>query len=174
MKKAHTRAFTRRDIDVIARKNPAGLSVEQIIGMLGTHGLHLTAPTFHKYVQLGLLPQSRRIGSRGRHRGSHGLYPVTTLLLVVRIRQLLPSATLKQIRDRLAFELRMSEAQRAEAEVFGLLQQMVTRASGHSAAEHERLKQTSAALRHRLLVLHRTLTAAINAQYAYAPAARAA
>ena len=35
----------------------------------------MSEATFRKYVQLGLLPRSVRVGRKGKHRGSCGLYP---------------------------------------------------------------------------------------------------
>ncbi|MDZ4284329.1 MAG: hypothetical protein U1A28_00715, partial [Patescibacteria group bacterium] len=41
----------------------------------------------HRYVQLGLLPQSRRTGrGKGKHRGSRGLYPATAIRYLLEIR----------------------------------------------------------------------------------------
>jgi len=54
--------------------------------------------TFRKYVQLGLLPRSRRVGRKGKHRGSHGLYPTACLGRVVEIRGLMEQGfTLEEI-----------------------------------------------------------------------------
>ena len=39
-------------------------------------GVRLSEATFRKYVQAGLLPRSKRVGRKGKHRGSQGLYPV--------------------------------------------------------------------------------------------------
>ena len=40
-------------------------------------GEPLSEATFRKYVQLGLLPRSVRVGRKGKHRGSQGLYPAS-------------------------------------------------------------------------------------------------
>jgi DNA-binding transcriptional MerR regulator len=52
-------------------------------------GLRVSEATLRKYVQLGLLPRSRRVGTRGRHQGSWGLYPAWTARQVVEIKRLL-------------------------------------------------------------------------------------
>jgi len=50
-------------------------------------------------VQLGLLPKSKRVGSRGRHRGSSGRYPVAIVRLINDVKRALDGgATLEEIR----------------------------------------------------------------------------
>jgi len=53
-----------------------GLSAGAIVEIFRPKGVRLSEATFRKYVQTGLLPRSRRVGRKGKHRGSHGLYPV--------------------------------------------------------------------------------------------------
>ena len=43
--------------------------------MFETRGIRFSEATLRKYVQLGLLPRSVRVGRKGKHRGSCGLYP---------------------------------------------------------------------------------------------------
>jgi DNA-binding transcriptional MerR regulator len=45
--------------------------------------------SFRKYVQQGLLPRSRRVGRKGKHRGSLGLYPAKTVRRINRVKQLM-------------------------------------------------------------------------------------
>src|SRR5215831_7158045 len=63
----------------IERRNPEGLSAAQIVEAFRVRGLKLSEATFRKYVQQGLLPRSRRVGRKGKHQGSLGLYPSTTV-----------------------------------------------------------------------------------------------
>jgi hypothetical protein len=51
------------------------MSVQQIVATVTGKGDKLTEPTFRKYVQLGLLPRSVRVGRKGKHRGSQGPLP---------------------------------------------------------------------------------------------------
>jgi hypothetical protein len=55
--------------------NPHGVSAAQIVDFFAPRGVKLAQATFRKYVQLGLLPRSVRVGRKGKHRGSCGLYP---------------------------------------------------------------------------------------------------
>src|SRR5215471_7344043 len=64
-----------REIDEIERASPNGLTSRQIVDVFETRGIRFSEATLRKYVQLGLLPRSVRVGRKGKHRGSCGLYP---------------------------------------------------------------------------------------------------
>jgi DNA-binding transcriptional MerR regulator len=64
-----------REIDEIERAWPDGLTARQIVDVFETRGIRFSEATLRKYVQLGLLPRSVRVGRKGKHRGSCGLYP---------------------------------------------------------------------------------------------------
>lgn len=64
-----------REIQEIERSWPNGLTSRQIVDVFETRGIRFSEATLRKYVQLGLLPRSVRIGRKGKHRGSCGIYP---------------------------------------------------------------------------------------------------
>jgi DNA-binding transcriptional MerR regulator len=64
-----------REIEEIERTWPNGLTSRQIVDVFETRGIRFSEATLRKYVQLGLLPRSVRVGRKGKHRGSCGLYP---------------------------------------------------------------------------------------------------
>src|SRR5450432_4869707 len=64
-----------REIVEIERAWPNGLTSRQIVDVFETRGIRFSEATLRKYVQLGLLPRSVRVGRKGKHRGSCGLYP---------------------------------------------------------------------------------------------------
>ena len=80
-------ALTARKLQEIERTYPEGLSSKQILAVLDEVGEPLTEATLRKYVQLGLLPRSRRVGQKGKHRGSRGIYPVEVIRRVDEIRR---------------------------------------------------------------------------------------
>lgn len=85
----------------VERAFPHGMSVQQIVEACAAHGERLTEATFRKYVQLGLLPRSVRVGKKGKHRGSQGLYPASIVGQVQRIRQLMAQGfTIDEIQSR--------------------------------------------------------------------------
>lgn len=80
-------ALTARQIADIERQNAEGLSSKQILDVFSGAGEKLSEATLRKYVQLGLLPRSRRVGQKGKHRGSRGIYPVEVVRRVDEIRR---------------------------------------------------------------------------------------
>jgi hypothetical protein len=63
----------------IERSFPQGLTSRQIVDLFETRGIRFSEATLRKYVQLGLLPRSVRVGRKGKHRGSCGLYPANVI-----------------------------------------------------------------------------------------------
>ena len=81
----------------IERDNPQGLSSVQIVNSLVKKGVSFTESTLRKYVQLGLLPRSRRVGMKGKHKGSQGLYPATVVRQVMRLKSMMETHTIEEI-----------------------------------------------------------------------------
>jgi DNA-binding transcriptional MerR regulator len=103
---------------------PNGMSVQQIVDACAKGGERLTEATFRKYVQLGLLPRSVRVGKKGKHRGSQGLYPSSIVGQVQRIRRLMAQGfTIDEIRSRFSFmSSDVGELDKELARVLGRLQ----------------------------------------------------
>jgi hypothetical protein len=78
-----------RDLRQIEREHPDGLTSVQIVDIFTQRGIRFSEATFRKYVQLGLLPRSRRVGRKGKHQGSLGLYPATTVRRINAIKRLM-------------------------------------------------------------------------------------
>jgi hypothetical protein len=90
--------LSERDLIQIEKVHPDGLTSAQIIGIFQTRGTRLSEATFRKYIQLGLLPRSRRVGAKGKHRGSHGIYPCATVRRINSIKKLMAqSFTIEEI-----------------------------------------------------------------------------
>jgi hypothetical protein len=114
-------ALTARDIQEIEKAHPEGLSSRQILEVLERHGEPLSEATLRKYVQLGLLPRSRRVGQKGKHRGSRGIYPVEVVRRVDEIRRAMSEGeTLESLaRNGLAFRAKLSTLRTAVEEALG-------------------------------------------------------
>jgi DNA-binding transcriptional MerR regulator len=67
------------ELEEIERAHPQGLTSRQIVDLFETRGIRFSEATLRKYVQLGLLPRSVRVGRKGKHRGSCGLYPANVI-----------------------------------------------------------------------------------------------
>src|SRR6266446_8610913 len=100
-------AMAQRELDVfdaLEAEHPQGISASQIVEFFAPRGVKLAQATFRKYVQLGLLPRSRRVGEKGKHRGSRGLYPATAVRRISLIKSLMDEGmTLEDIRHSFIF-----------------------------------------------------------------------
>ena len=67
--------WSAEELEAIGRAHPGGLTVQEIVQLSTARGERLSEAAFRKYVQLGLLPRSVRVGRQGKQRGSRGLYP---------------------------------------------------------------------------------------------------
>jgi len=88
----------------IEKEYAAGVSSAQILDVFATHDVQLSEATLRKYVQLGLLPRSVRVGRKGKHQGSQGIYPVRVIREILRIKQMMAeSFTIEQIQREVLF-----------------------------------------------------------------------
>ncbi|HEY0467867.1 MAG TPA: hypothetical protein VGC79_26890 [Polyangiaceae bacterium] len=88
----------------LERKYAAGLSSVEILDVFASHDVPLSEATLRKYVQLGLLPRSVRVGRKGKHQGSQGVYPVSVIRQILRIKQMMAeSYTIEQIQREFLF-----------------------------------------------------------------------
>lgn len=81
--------LSERDLRQIERDHPDGLSSVQIIDIFAKRGVRFSEATFRKYVQQGMLPRSRRVGRKGKHQGSLGLYPCAAVRRINVIKRLM-------------------------------------------------------------------------------------
>ena len=86
------------EIGDIEQQSPKGLTSRQIVDVFTSRGLRFSEATLRKYVQLGLLPRSVRVGRKGKHRGSCGIYPADIVRRVNQVRALMAAdLTIEQI-----------------------------------------------------------------------------
>lgn len=91
-------------LNQLERKYAAGLSSVEILDVFASHDVSLSEATLRKYVQLGLLPRSVRVGRKGKHQGSQGVYPVSVIRQILRIKQMMAeSYTIEQIQREFLF-----------------------------------------------------------------------
>jgi len=88
----------------LEKAHVAGLSSAEILDLFARHDVPLSEATLRKYVQLGLLPRSVRVGRKGKHQGSQGIYPVSVVRQILRIKQMMAeSFTIEQIQREFLF-----------------------------------------------------------------------
>ncbi|MBL0214542.1 MAG: MerR family transcriptional regulator [Myxococcales bacterium] len=66
-----------------------GITAVQIVDVFTSRGIKFSEASFRKYVQQGLLPRSRRVGRKGKHRGSLGVYPAKTIRRINSVKALM-------------------------------------------------------------------------------------
>ncbi len=75
-----------------------GITAAQIVEVFTSRGIKFSEASFRKYVQQGLLPRSRRVGRKGKHRGSLGVYPAKTVRRINTVKNLMLSGhTIEEI-----------------------------------------------------------------------------
>jgi DNA-binding transcriptional MerR regulator len=91
--------LSERELQTIEREHEGGLSAPEIVDLFQRRGIRFSEATFRKYVQQGLLPRSRRVGRKGKHQGSMGLYPTETVRRINDIkRRMAENYTIEDIR----------------------------------------------------------------------------
>jgi DNA-binding transcriptional MerR regulator len=122
---AHAAAFSESALTDIEARYPEGLSTQEIVELFAAHGERLSEATFRKYVQLGLLPRSVRVGRKGKHRGSQGRYPASVVRQIDAVRLLMAQGfTIQDIqREFLCVRSDIDALSRLLTQVLGALSQ---------------------------------------------------
>src|SRR5574341_267664 len=101
------RLLGEQELQRIEKQYPHGLTSQQIVDLFLGQGLRFSEATLRKYVQLDLLERSRRVGRKGKHRGSQGLYPAATVRRIHLIKRMMgQSYTIEEIHRHLAGSFR--------------------------------------------------------------------
>jgi len=75
-----------------------GITAAQIVEVFTSRGIRFSEASFRKYVQQNLLPRSRRVGRKGKNRGSLGVYPAKTVRRINAVKQWMASGyTIEEI-----------------------------------------------------------------------------
>lgn len=118
------------DIERIERDRAAGIRSAEVVRIFEARGAKLSASTFRKYVQMGLLPRSRRVGRKGKHTGSSGLYPASVVARVNLIKRMMAEGlTLEQIRG--SFVALKSQLDDVEKGLAAVLSELSRKAREH-------------------------------------------
>ena len=82
-------ALTEAQIREIESANTDGLSSHDLVRVFEDREVSFSEANLRRYVQLGLVPRSRRVGQKGKHLGSHGVYPVRAVRRINTIKKLM-------------------------------------------------------------------------------------
>ena len=77
------------ELVAIEGRFPEGMSSREIVDLFASRGVRFSEATLRKYVQLGLLPRSVRVGRKGKHCGSRGLYPAGVVRRVNQVKAMM-------------------------------------------------------------------------------------
>lgn len=151
-------SWSESELDAFEASHPEGVSLQEVVEAMREKGEKLTEASFRKYVQLGLLPRSRRVRRASGRRGSRGLYPPTTLRQLVHLKRLMGlGLTIEEIQREFLFVRGDIEALARQLDrVMDALEGAVRRAkSGDDALE--RAKEAGVELISRLESLEQQL-----------------
>lgn len=94
--------WSEAELDALEASRTSGLSTQEVVDLFAAKGAPVSEASFRKYVQLGLLPRSVRVGRKGKNRGSQGLYPATVVRQIEAIRRLLAQGyTISELQSQL-------------------------------------------------------------------------
>ena len=93
--------LTEAQLRKVEAEHAEGLSSAELVAVFAEHQVPFSEATLRKYVQLGLVPRSRRVGRKGKHRGSRGIYPVRAVRRINTIKRLMAEQyTIEEIKER--------------------------------------------------------------------------
>lgn len=140
-------ALTEAQVREIEQGSPEGLTSQELVAVFSTAQIRFSEATLRKYVQLGLVPRSRRVGRKGKHLGSRGVYPVRAVRRINTIKKLMAERyTIEEIQGRfLTFKDNIETLDEALAELMRLFEERV--AALPPSATRDRLTQELDAVR---------------------------
>lgn len=86
---SRSRVIKEEDLRAIEGSYADGITAVQVVDVFTSRGIKFSEASFRKYVQQGLLPRSKRVGRKGKHRGSLGVYPAKTIRRINAVKQLM-------------------------------------------------------------------------------------
>jgi DNA-binding transcriptional MerR regulator len=109
-------------------KHADGISSNEILEVFEAHDLKFSEATLRKYVQVGLLPRSVRVGRKGKHQGSQGMYPVSIVRQILAIKEMMAqNFTIEEIQKQFLFVRGdIEELERRLDKIFGTLKHAAT------------------------------------------------
>ncbi len=88
------------DLRQLEELHGEGITAVQIVDAFVSRGVRFSEASFRKYVQQGLLPRSRRVGRKGKNKGSLGLYPAKTVRRINEVKRLMGEGyTIEEIQE---------------------------------------------------------------------------
>ncbi|MEZ4446551.1 MAG: hypothetical protein R3B72_46155 [Polyangiaceae bacterium] len=111
----------------IEKEHGDGITSADLLAFFAEQDIRFGEATLRKWVQLGLLPRSVRVGQKGKHQGSKGKYPVRVVRQILRIKELMEkNLTIEEIQRQFLFVRGDIEAlEQTLSRIFGTLDGMM-------------------------------------------------
>ena len=91
-------------LEQVERDHSGGITSADLLSFFEAQEVRFGEATLRKWVQLGLLPRSVRVGRKGKHQGSKGKYPVRVIRQILRIKELMEKdITIEDIQKQILF-----------------------------------------------------------------------
>jgi DNA-binding transcriptional MerR regulator len=115
--------ITDDELEKIERDHPQGITSAEILDIFASRDAKFGEATLRKWVQLGLLPRSVRVGRKGKHQGSQGMYPTSVVRQIQHIKEMMAQDyTIEEIQKEFLFVRGDIEAlERTLEKIFGVL-----------------------------------------------------
>ena len=125
--------FSEDELARIEQEHPEGITSERIVDLFIRKNIRFTEASLRKYVQLGLLPRSRRVAIKDKPRGSQGVYPATVVRRIQSLKAMMAHRTIEEIKAEFLFVRGdIEELEKAMERVF---QAMSSAAKPHKSSE---------------------------------------
>ena len=120
-------ALTETQVREIEAAHPDGLTSAELVAAFASSNIKFSEATLRKYVQLGLLPRSRRVGRKGKNLGSRGVYPIRAVRRINTIKRLMAERyTIEEIQSRfLTFKDNIETLDEALADLLRVFEQKI-------------------------------------------------
>ena len=130
-----TASIPEQVLERLEREHPQGLTSPEILEVFATHGVKFSEATLRKYVQVGILPRSVRVGRKGKHQGSQGLYPARVVRQISIIKEMMAADfTIEEIqREFLFVRGDIEELERTLGKIFDTLKTSLRERRGEPA-----------------------------------------
>jgi BMFP domain-containing protein YqiC len=91
-------------LEKVEHDHSSGITSQDLLSFFASQDVRFGEATLRKWVQLGLLPRSVRVGRKGKHQGSKGKYPVRVIRQILRIKELMEKdLTIEDIQKQILF-----------------------------------------------------------------------
>jgi DNA-binding transcriptional MerR regulator len=142
-------SLTELQIRQLEASHPEGMTSQELIAAFEEHQVQFSEATLRKYVQLGLVPRSRRVGRKGKHLGSRGVYPVRAVRRINTIKRLMAERyTIEEIRAKfLTFKDSIETLDESVGDLLRIFEERIDATAMTSASQRDRLRDELRSLR---------------------------